>query len=417
MDEQLQRWLRKRGVVKGLRNLQSRETPTVSPTSTKHEEAPLPGEVVKTAHGPAWVARHTYPPDQQHGAYRLGKPTTLAEDVLALLSDEDLALGPRPALLDTETTGLAGGAGTLVFLTGVGIWTEAGVELHQVFMRDPGEEAATMAYLDALLADATALVTFNGRTFDLPLLETRFMLQRRQVRWDTLPHLDLLTVARRLWRDHFPSRSLSYLEEAVLDVHRSGDDMPGWMIPTAYRRYLQTGTTREIRRIFYHNEIDVLSMVTLLRHTALLVEAPQRLGPAAAEWVGLGHLYAAAGQREQAEAAWWRALDTEKLPEDLAARLWRELGLHPKRAERWEAALEIWRRWARRQPHAVEPLVEQAKYFEWQALDLGKALEATQRALGRLEKWPQGRKRRRELAALRHRQERLLRKIDAAEQR
>ena len=407
--EEIRRQLsRLEGVVRGFKNLTS--TSEAAPAPASHPDAPLPGDVVATDHGPTWVARRTYPQAHVHGAYRLGELAALPADALALL-DAEADLGPRPAFLDTETTGLAGGAGTLVFLTGVGVWTGESVELHQVFLRDPDEESAAMAHLDALLADVTGLVTFNGRAFDLPLLKTRFVLQRRPARWCALPHLDLLTVARRLWRDHLASRRLGHLEEAILDVHRTADDMPGWMIPAAYRRYLRTGATGEIRRIFYHNEIDILSLVTLLTHTGRLVAAPEAIEPAAGEWAGLGRVYETADQIERAEAAWRCALDADTLPDDVAARLWRDLGLRPKRAAQWKAALEIWRQWAKRQPHAVEPLVECAKYYEWQVKELEKALAATQRALARVETWPQGRQRWRALAELRHREERLERKL------
>ena len=410
MDDELRRKLKRLGVAKGFRNLEASSAP-----ASKQANEPLPGEIIKLDEGSTWVVKRTYPQEHAHGAYRLGELATLSPEALALLGNE-AELGPRPAFLDTETTGLAGGAGTLVFLTGVGVWTGEGVELHQIFLRDPDEEGAAMAYLDALLADVTSLVTFNGRTFDLPLLETRFVLQRRPPRWRALPHLDLLTVARRLWRDHLSSRRLGHLEETILGVQRTDDDMPGWMIPAAYRRYLRTGATDEIRCIFYHNEIDILSLVTLLTHTARLVDSPETIGPAAGEWVGIGRVYATVEQIEEAEAAWRQALDTDTLPDDVAARLWRELGLRPKRAEQWKDALEIWQQWAKRQPHAVEPLVERAKYFEWQTKELELALETTQRALKRAEAWPQGRQRWRKLAELRHREERLRRKMSTGGQ-
>ncbi len=406
MDDELRRKLKRLGVAKGFRNLKANTPAPKSP----HANVPLPGDVVTTERGPTWIAKRTYPQEHAHGVYRLGELATLPTEALALLG-EGADLGPRPAFLDTETTGLAGGAGTLVFLTGVGVWTGEGLALHQVFLRDPDEESAAMAYLDALLADVTGLVTFNGRTFDLPLLETRFILQRRPPRWRALPHLDLLTVARRLWRDHLTSRRLGHLEEHILDVRRTDDDMPGWMIPAAYRRYLKTRATGEMRCIFYHNEIDILSLVTLLTHTARLVTQSDAIEPAAGEWVGIGRVYETAEQIEEAEAAWRCALDADTLPDDVAARLWRDLGLRPKRAEQWDAALEIWRQWAKRQPHAVEPLVEQAKYFEWRAKDLDKALDATQQALARVETWPEGPRRWRESAELRHRAERLQRKL------
>jgi hypothetical protein len=334
----------------------------------------------------------------------------LAEEALALLGETQL--GPRPAYLDTETTGLAGGAGTLAFLVGVGVWEGDGVRVHQIFLRDPAEEPAAMRYLADLLGEVTGLITFNGLGFDLPLLETRFILQRMPPRWRALPHLDLLPVARLLWRDHLPSRRLAYLETELLEVQRTHEDMPGWMIPTAYRNYLRTGVTGEIRRIFYHNEVDILSLVTLLVHAARLVHAPETSCTAATEWVGVGRLCERAGRVKQAEAAWWEALEADSLPGDVAARLWSELGLRRKRAERWAEAVGIWREWAHRQPRAVEPLVELAKYYEWQTHELAAALSETEEALRRARDRRPGRRRRQRLEELEHRRARLQRKLN-----
>lgn len=368
----------------------------------------LPGGEVVTAHGMAWVVEQRYPAAHQHGRYTLGEVATLAPEALALLSEP--ALGPRPAFLDTETTGLAGGAGTLIFLTGVGIWEPPGVRLVQVFLRDPAEEPAAVAYLAALLGEVSSLVTFNGAGFDLPLLESRFIMQRMPPAWRALPHLDLLTVARLLWRDHLPSRRLGALETDVLGIARTGDDLPGYLIPDAYRDYLHTGNTTEMRRILYHNEIDVLSMVTLLIHAARLAYAPEAQ-IAAAEQIGVGRLYARAGRAEEAARAWEAALEADTLAPDLAERLWRDLAQRHKRAARWEDALALWQTWAERLPWAIEPLEERAKYYEWTAKDFAAALAETQAALERAHKLPRGLRREQFLRELRQRQERLQRKL------
>jgi uncharacterized protein YprB with RNaseH-like and TPR domain len=408
MDDNLRRKLKRLGVVKGFRNLQ-----TQSPESTRPQQAGkgLPGELQETAHGPVWTVQQHYPGATQHGRYPLAALNDLPSDAQRLLCDP--VLGPRPAFLDTETTGLAGGAGTLAFMIGLGIWQEEQLTLYQVFLRDPDEEAAAMRYLDTLLQETTGLVTFNGQTFDLPLLESRFILQRLPPRWRTLPHLDLLRVARRLWRDHLPSRRLSYLEEHVLNVRRTDDDLPGHVIPMVYRHYLRHGETHEIRRIFYHNEIDILSLVTLLTHAGRLIHKPATNTPQATEWVGIGRVYADAERVDDAEQAWQQALEEDTLPADVAARLWRKMALRHKRAERWEQAMALWESWARRQPWAVEPLVERAKYYEWQVKALPPALDATERALQRADTWPKGLSRQKKIAELKHRQDRLQRKLDA----
>lgn len=417
MDPDLQRKLRRLGVVKGVQNLKPALPPQApadkpdavgAPASAPGTD-PLPGEMVATPHGPAWVWRRRYPAEHAHGAYALGDVRDLPPQALALLGGGEL--GTRPAFLDTETTGLAGGAGTLVFLTGVGVWEGDGVALHLIFLRDPDEERAALHYLAELLQGVTGLVTFNGAGFDLPLLESRFILQRMAPLWRALPHLDLLTIARALWREHLPSRRLGALETEVLGIERTETDLPSWLIPAAYREYLLTGRTDEIRRIFYHNEFDVLSMVTLLVHCAWRAQLSDASKIAASEWVGIGRLYERAGCLEEAERAWQHALEEDTLSADVAARLWQALALRRKQAEAWEAALDLWQCWAERLPRAIEPLVERAKYFEWTARDIAAALAETEHALARAANLPRGLAREQTLSELRHRETRLRRKL------
>lgn len=413
MDASLQRKLRRLGVVKGVQNLKATtvQQPVEMPVApATPSNAPLPGESVNTPRGNAWVWRRHYPAGTDHGNYRLGELAQLSQQALDLLGGGNL--GTRIAFLDTETTGLAGGAGTLVFLTGVGVWEGDGITLHLIFLRDPDEEPAALHYLAELLQSCTGLVTFNGAGFDLPLLENRFILQRMAPVWSTLPHLDLLTVARLLWREHLPSRRLGMLETALLGITRNEADLPSWLIPSAYREYLLTGRTDEIRRIFYHNEVDVLSMVALLVYCTHRVQAPETSALAAGEWVGVGRLYERAGQIREAEVAWQRALEEDTLPMDVAARLWQTLAHRRKQNGEWEAALEIWECWANRLPRAIEPLVERAKVFEWLTHDPAAALRETQRALERAATLPRGIAREETLGELRHREARLQRKLN-----
>jgi hypothetical protein len=315
--------------------------------------------------------------------------------------------------LDTETTGLARGAGTLAFLIGVGVWEGETLTLHLVFLQDPAQEAGALRYVADVLDKATGLVTFNGRGFDVPILESRFILNRLPPRWSALPHLDLLSTARSLWRDHLASRRLIVLEEEILGITRDEEDVPSWMIPALYRQYLLDGDPSAMARVFYHNRVDVLTLVTLLVHVAGLVEAPESFAPAVGEWVGLGRIYQKAGHQARALAAWERAVggDDGELEPDTATRVWREIGLHYKRGEDWPRALEVWQTWAAQLPWDIEPFVERAKYYEWKLQDYATALAETERALQRARAYPKGRRRLHCLAALQHRRERLLRKI------
>lgn len=404
------------GVVKGFKALQS-EREQRPPAPAPAAPRALPGAKIPTAHGPVWVERRVYPATHVHGRYPLGDVAVLPPGALDLLGAPDL--GDRPAFLDTETTGLAGGAGTLVFLTGVGVWAEGALTLHLVFLRDPAEEPAALHYIEDVLQGSTGLVSFNGRGFDVPLLESRFILNRLPPTCLLRPHLDLLGVARQLWRDHLTSRRLGVLETELLGICRTEQDLDSGLIPWIYRDYLRTGDPTEIARVFYHNLIDVLSLVTLLTHTARVAATPEAMGLAAAEWAGVGRLRARASDEAAACAAWARALDTpaEALALETAERLWREMGLRYKRCGAWEQALEIWAKWSARDPLATEPLVEQAKFYEWQTRNYAAALEITETARQRQLQLPAGRQNPRLLVELEHRMERLQNKLNAKAQR
>jgi uncharacterized protein len=410
LSDPLHRRLRQLGVVKGFRGLEV-QSDTQRVGSEADPRTTLPGERVQTPHGPVWVLRKAYGGDFRHGRYVLRSLRSMPEQGLALIECPDL--GAHPAFIDTETTGLAGGTGTLAFLIGVGVWNTEALDLHLIFMRDPQDEVAALYYLEKVLADASSLVSFNGRAFDLPILETRFVLNRMAPGCLNLPHLDLLPLARQLWRDHLSSRRLVVLEEKILDVERSEEDLPSSLIPYLYRQYLESGDPAEMARIFYHNQIDVLSLATLLWHALRLVTEPAACKLSAGEWAGVGRIYDRMGWEARALEAWQFALSGEvgEIADDSAARLWREIGVRHKRAEAWNAARAIWETWTERIPLSVVPLVEQAKYFEWVTKDLTAALDCTERALERAEAWHASSKRRTTLEALRHREARLRRKL------
>src|SRR4030067_1036414 len=142
-------------------------------------------------------------------------------------------------------------------------------------MRDPFEEPAMLLALEEFLAPCKTLVTFNGKSFDAPLLTTRYTLQGWPSPMGRMAHIDLLHLARRLWRDRLPSRTLSNLEVQILGAQRSEEEIPGWMIPQMYFDFLRDGDARPMKRVFYHNEMDVLSMAALLNLVVNLLENPE----------------------------------------------------------------------------------------------------------------------------------------------
>ncbi|MGD8848523.1 MAG: ribonuclease H-like domain-containing protein, partial [Anaerolineales bacterium] len=230
-------------------------------------KADLPGEEIETPAGRAFCIEAAYPFDYQHGRRRLAELKTFPADFAAKVAQDpslqEVELTDL-VFLDTETTGLAGGAGTIAFLVGLGVFTRQGFELRQYFLRDPGEEKSMLLALEQDLTSRAAFVTFNGRAFDVPLLEMRFNLGARK-RWplSKWPHFDLLYPSRRLWRRTLSNCRLGTIEMQVLDVQRTDEDVPGALIPGMYLDYLRSGDATEMRKVVYHNAVDILSLVGL----------------------------------------------------------------------------------------------------------------------------------------------------------
>ena len=310
--------------------------------------------------------------------------------------------------LDTETTGLAGGAGTLVFLVGLGKFRGGSFELRQYFLRDPGEERGMLHALAEELEQAKGFVTFNGRAFDIPLLEMRFGVGMRRrwalTRW---PQLDLLYPSRRLWRRDLRDCSLASLERNVLSVQRSEEDVPGAMIPGLYLEYLRTGVVHGMRRVIYHNAVDILSLATLMAEVVERASGPA-VSLSAGEALGLARWHHASGRLEAANEAYLAALESE----DPALRLeaLRHFTTLLKRAGLREEARGGWEQWHDLAPDDPRPCVELAMYYEWHARDYDAARLWAERALNCLSHWPQDWRREQAWGEITHRLERLARK-------
>ena len=259
---------------------------------------------------------------------------------------------PRDVLfLDTETTGLAGGAGTAAFLVGVARASRDGIEMRQFFMRDFDEEAAMLEALRTFAAGASLIVTYNGRAFDLPLLSSRLVLNRFPPFLDAIPHLDLLPAARTLWRPRHGSCRLVHLEARLAGIER-GPDVPGALIPRIYFDFLRGLDGGGLRQVFEHNLQDVASLMALTRaaldtvHGALGDSPPdERLGEALA----LGQMLVRRQEWQLAEVALSRALvrgkETGRDDDALGwarvsyARLLRRTGRHAEAAALLEEAI------------------------------------------------------------------------------
>lgn len=355
----------------------------------------VPGTVVETPVGTCYVVEHSYAPDQWHGAAPLGQLLAHHPSLLAPLHPpsalEDCADFSTAAFLDTETTGL-GGAGVYAFMVGVGAFeprreaAAGGIAyvVRQFFMRSPAEEPALLYALAALLNERQVMVTFNGRSFDLPLLRARYALNRAllpaEIRRVPLlnegsPHLDLLLPARRLWKRRLQSCRLINLETAILGLERSEADVPGYLIPQLYVDFVRSGRAGEMQRVFYHNQEDIVTTAALAQQMCRAVQAPHAAesGLRGLDWVSLAQAYEQSNQPEDAERCYVRALDCLDQPNDQRVALERLAALL-KRLQRWEDAAALWERWLTTVPGAdATPYIELAMYYEWKRHDLEQA--------------------------------------------
>ena len=407
--------LRRLGLRKGTTRLQAKEEKPSRAKSQIGIENVVAGRVHQTSHGTCFIAEEVWPLTHQHGDLPLSAALGVSGQTLARLAglpDGDSFDLRRAIFFDVETSGLSGGTGTFVFQVGAGFFEDDSFHLQQFFMRDPVEEPAYLDAIGNLLDRFDALVSFNGRSFDLPLLNSRFILTRQPRRMARAPHLDLLTPSRRLWRRRLESCSLGSLERQVLGVKRGEKEVPGWLVPRLYFDYIQTGDATDMAGVFYHNLIDIISMVTLTARLGAIFQNPQTAGPLdALDLFSLGRWYESLGMVTESESAYRRAL-AGTLGRETRTSIRRHLSFLLKRQGRREEAVTIWRGVTEEGERAdVYAHIELAKHYEWLVKDLPAAAEITHQAMALLQAESPDRRARETLDELAHRLRRLERKL------
>jgi len=352
-------------------------------------EEVVDGEEIVTAAGRFFCAGGRWGSTHRHGACCLGDLAPLDMARVALLANDRALAGldfTRGVFLDTETTGLAGGAGTLAFLIGLGWFEGAGFTVKQLFMRDHSEERAALSFLRELMADRQFLITFNGKAFDVNLLAGRFVLNRLVDPLTPLPHLDLLHAARRLLRHRLENVRLGTIEGEILGLEREGD-VPGYEIPQRYFDWLRRRDGRLMEAVFHHNRLDIISMAALTAGLTGMLAAPE---PAGRRMPPRDLLAAARLLAQRGEEPGARRLLTEArrspCPETVreAGRL---LSLLHKRAGEWPQAVALWQEMLvpdGGNGRDIFPLVELAKWCEHREHDCRRALDLSRRALAML---------------------------------
>ena len=332
----------------------------------------ISGSVIETPAGKHFETEKLWERHRRHGSVGIADLEHLPEDLLEPLSGGAI---PRShpskwCFLDTETTGLAGGTGTYAFLIGCGSVESDGFRVRQFFMRDYGEEASQLYALAEHLARFEVLITYNGKTFDQPLLETRYRMVRQRSPFAHMEHLDLLFGARRLWKIRLDSCRLMHLEHQILGVEREGD-LPGELIPYYYFDYVRTQRAVKLVPILHHNVVDIVSLACL---TAIVPEAfrapatvPVRHG---ADLLGVARWLLQAERAEEALALLRRALELG-LPDAQLFRTMLDIGLLEKKLGNEPASVAMF------SDLAASPNVFQARAFE----ELAKFYEHRERNL------------------------------------
>lgn len=336
---------------------------------------------VGAAHSACLVIDRDYDSTRHHGRRRVETcrvspraPLELFEPRLASVPD----WASRMVFFDIETTGLSGGAGTVAFLVGCG-WFEAdGFRVRQWLMTGPAGERVMLDALASTLNDASLLVTFNGRTFDVPFMQMRWAFHRQASPVEDVPHLDMLPTARRLWsrREDDTSCSLTALERSVLGFHRV-NDVPGFEIPVRYFQFLRTGDPSLLAGVLEHNRLDLISLAAVTAHAMELAEGGPEWCREPCEQLGLGHCYERQGEVERALTSYGLAGTTDD--RDLRGRALERLALLLRRHRRFSESAEAWLRildGARRPFSAIERRAAEALaiHNEHRAGDLDAAL-------------------------------------------
>jgi len=338
------------------------------------------GRFLDTGNGITYLIEEDFPVDYIHGQVGLRIATT--PRIIAEWAGDLKIAEQNPetlAFLDTETSGLAGGTGTFAFLVGAGRYTKDGFHLVQFFMRDPLEESALLLALEDFLSPCQTIVSFNGKSFDVPLLNTRYTLQGWKSPFKNFSHVDLLHLARRLWRDRLPSRTLANLEVQILHASRTDEEIPGWMIPEIYFDYLREGDARPLKRVFYHNAMDVVSLAALLNHTSSLLEEPfNQRSSEIIDLAAIGRLLEDLGRIERAAELYETCLKAE-IPEDIYNDTLFRLSMLHKHNNNYPAAILLWEQAALR--NRIFAFEELAKYFEHHTQELELALKWTHEAI------------------------------------
>jgi hypothetical protein len=313
----------------------------------------LGGRRVPTVFGECLVIDRRYESERWHGDIRIGD-CELADFASLAILDPSLAPAasgptlfewrqpPRTIFIDLETTGLSGGAGMVAFLVGCGFFDLGAFQVRQFLLTSHAGERALLAACAEFFADADLIVTYNGKTFDVPVMETRWLFHRMEPSLDGVAHFDMLHPARRLWRHDEQGCRLSTLERTLFDVRRVGD-VPGLEIPSRFFHFVRSGDPCPLEPVLEHNRIDLVSLAALTAHAVRLVQDGTPRCRDGAEALALGKVYERAGWFDRALACFEHAADAGAGHVDIRAEALYLKARRLRRERRFAEAADVWR--------------------------------------------------------------------------
>ena len=344
--------------------------------------------VEKKRREPIQVFENSYMLGACYGQIPISMGLQIPADILGFLSRdagfEGLDLSSA-VFLDLETTGLAGGTGTVPFLVGLAYYRDERFKVTQFFLNEMAEEDRLVRELAQFIQDMgfKSIVTYNGKAFDVPLVETRFALHRTPCPLRGLPHLDFLFSARSLWKHKYDSCRLCNLAQQIVQAERS-EDIPGAEIPLRYFQYIRSGDFSLIEPILYHNQEDLLSLLGVVVAGAVLVErnreAAERGEADAMDLYGVARLFERAGDTATSAALLEKALaEGRGLTAEVSQNARKKLSHHFKKNKDWDKAVSFWQDMAAGEE--VDCFRELSMYFEHTAKDFGEAIRVATEGL------------------------------------
>jgi uncharacterized protein len=324
------------GVTIGKENLELETNPKYS------IERIIKGEWIHTRFGDLFEVDNIFSYDYQHGNERLQSKIAFSK-LMGISRIDSKSLSLEDILfIDTETTGLSGGTGTMAFMVGLGYFTKAGFLTKQYFLDYPSDELALIYQINSIFEKFKILVSYNGSSFDIPLLKSRFLINRVEPPFKRFQHLDLLHLSRKLWKLRLPAIKLRDVETGILHFNREEEEVPGWMVPQIYFDYIRDRDARPLNGVFYHNCMDVLSLAIIFNYISdMLFNPAMNGGLHKLDLLSIAKLFENHDLLDESAELYKISLE-RGVPEEIHPKILFKYGQICKRLSQPEMALEFW---------------------------------------------------------------------------